>query len=122
MAMAMCTLNSSSISSLFASSPLVPSCDEPACAGISFNGFPASVNSAGRGGSCRSLRRFTPRSSSQRDGECLELCVGENESESIADWQWSAFGSSRATGRRECLLAMAVVGVLVSQENARAEG
>lgn len=56
-----------------------------------------------------------------RDGES---CAGEFkiscENESIANRQ--LLERSTATGRRTCLLAMAMVGVLVTRDNARAEG
>lgn len=52
-----------------------------------------------------------------RDGESCKISC---ENESRANRQ--LLNSSTVTGRRTCLLAMAMVGVLVARDNARAEG
>jgi hypothetical protein len=136
MAMAMSTVQaSSSVSPLTRSSIISSSVwhDEAASSGTSSkcsrNGFLTSISdsstlSRSRRNSHSRLLRSSPRSSTQSSQDCGELCGGETalcESERQLYEERCGFESS-IWSRRECFLAMAMAGALVSQEYARAEG
>ena len=146
-AMAMSSVQASSVSSLILYSRISSSLrhGEAACAdtctNCSRNGFVTNVNdlstlSRRRGGSCWRLRRFSLSSNAQNPRVCGEIFgVGDGlcEFESADDLreldrQLSLAGEERCDlessrwKRRECLLAMAMVGGLAKQERARAEG
>lgn len=127
MAMVMFTVQAASVSSLVHSWRLSSSLkQEEAATSSKCSRNDLSTLSRRRSGFCLSLRRSSPRSTAQSGRDCRGehvLCECESADGLGRQLCEESGGVERSRWRRrECFLAMAVIGGFASQERARAQG